>query len=669
MQRCLVSICKAGDADLLTAFVGAIHREAAKPSIAPTNAFVLLEWTSLLIQNFAGSSLWDKYGKELIGAAADALDKCCSPASRPGVAHSALVIIRRGFRKLVSFPDSREKNITESIKTLAAKAASPLPRNAIMLGVIAGVCSRQSDSKPILEKQKSEYFAFYTREIVGSKTPVPKYLAEGLSDFFSAFVTSEELEKEVVASLKKGLLRAPEVVLNDLITPLVKSLPENWDLSDILHGHLLKPLLSNVQSSNAAIRAGAVNAFRVIVERCRDLAVLEKVADEILTPLKAGKLVSSDHRVLHCQMLLSMPVSGGIATKAVAALPTPIGKEGNEAALKAETLALSKAVKSLLADGTELPKAVTDAYAKGLADKKLSSRHVWILSVGDILDSFRSNNSTSPPFVKFAESVLPPLFNTYNDVLSNPLKASQDGTVIAAYVVSAVVPFLLKDESNQKLSALAKQFSISKQCLELEPKPSFLLNPRVYAKISSDDDSRWLCRALSAVALSLPADDTSKVSSAWAHAFLYLICSTTVSQKFRKEAADTLSEVYICAPRKVARVLTTGIWTWIQGLEAGDKDSAPLLVKADRSNMHSVLRAICLTEAEFKKSDRSIEHEQLEEQMSSLLVLARPRLIPRASWIELCLRVGLDPGELAKKREKELLEEVVKGSAFGQPVS
>ncbi|KAK7746284.1 translational activator of GCN4 [Cytospora paraplurivora] len=669
VQRCLVSICKAGDADLLTAFVGAIHREAAKPSIAPTNAFVLLEWTSLLIQNFAGTSLWDKFWKDLIRAAADALDKCCSPASRPGVAHSALVIIRRGFRKLVSFPDSREQNITESIKSLAAKAASPLPRNAIMLGVIAGVCSRQPDSKPILEKQKSEYFAFYTREIVGSKTPVPKYLAEGLSDFFSAFVTPEELEKEVVVSLKKGLLRAPEVVLNDLITPLVKSLPEDWDLSDILHGHLLKPLLSNVQSSNAAIRAGAVNAFRVIVERCRDLAVLEKVADEVLTPLKAGKLVSSDHRVLHCQMLLSMPVSGGIATKAVAALPTPIGKEGNEAALKAETLALSKAVKSLLADGIELPKAVTDAYAKGLADKKLSSRRVWILSVGDILDSFRSNESTSPLFVNFSESVLPPLFNTYNDVLSNPLKASQDGTVIAAYVVSAVAPFLLKDESNQKLSALAKQFSISKQCLELEPKPSFLLNPRVYAKVSSDDDSRWLSRALSAVALSLPADDTSKVSSAWAHVFLYLICSTTVSQKLRKEAADTLSEVYISAPRKVARVLTTGIWTWIQGLEAGDKDSAPLLAKADRSNMHSVLRAICLTEADFKKSDRSTEPEQLEEQMSSLLVLARPRLFPRTSWIELCLRVGLDPGELAKKHEKELLEEVVKRSAFGQPTS
>lgn len=669
VQKCLISICKEGDADLLAPLVDAIRREAAKPSIAPTNAFVLVEWCSLLMQNLAGTPLWDKFGKDVIGATADALDKCCSPASKPGVAHTALVVTRRGFRKLVSFPDSREKTITEPVKALTAKTTPPSPRNAIMLGVIAGVCSRQPDSKPILATLKADYFAFYTREIVGSKVPVPKYVAEGMDDFFSAFVTPDELEKEVIASLKKGLLRAPEVVLNDLITPLVKGLPEDWDLSNILHGHLLKPLLSNVQSSNAAIRAGAVNAFQVIVSRSHDLAVMEKVADEILAPLKGGKLASADHRVLHCQMLLAMNVTGGIAAKAAAALPTPIGKEGNEAALTAETLALSKAVKSLLADGTELPKAVTDAYAKGLADKKLTSRRVWTLSVGDTLDSWRSNESRSSLFAKFAESVFPPLFDTYNDVLSNPLKASQDGTVIAAYVVCAVAPFLLKDESNQKLSALSKKFSVSKQCLELEPKPSFLLNPRVYAKLSSDDDARWLSRALSAVAPSLPADDTSKISSAWAHVFLYLTCSTTVSQKLRKEAADMLSEVYISSPGKVSRVLTNGIWTWIQAFETGDKDSAPIQAKTDMSNMQSVLRSICLTEVEFNNRGQSPDREQLEEQMSSLLVLARPRLIPRVSWIELCLRVGLDPGELAKKHDKELLEEVVRRSEFWQPVS
>lgn len=669
VQQCLVSICKEGDAELLEPLVAAIRRESPKAGIAPSNAFVLVEWCSILVQNLVGTPLWDKFGKEITLATAEALDKCCSPAAKAGIAHSALVVTRRGYRKLFTASENREKTITESIQSLSAKAAQPAPKNAIMLGVIAGVCSRQPESKPILEKLKSEYFTFYTREIVGSKSPVPKYLAAGLCDFFSDFVTPEELEKEVVASLKKGLLRAPEVVLNDLITPLISSVPSDWDLSNVLHGHLLKPLLSNLQSSNAVIRAGAVNAFRVITARCRDAGVMEKVADDILAPLKAGKLASPDHRVLHCEFLLSLPVSGGISGKIVAALPTPIGKEGNEAALNAETSALSRAVKALLAEDSELPKAVTDAFSKGLADKKLTSRRIWTVNAGDILDSFKSGESRTSAFVKFAESTLPALLDSFNDVVGNSLKASQDGTIIAAYVVCAVAPLLLQDESNEKLKALSKKFSVSKQCLELQPKPSFLLNPRVYTKISSDDDARWLLRALSAVAPSLPIGNSSDIGSAWAHAFFYLICSTTMSPKLRKEAADKLSTLYVVTPRKVAGVVVGGIWSWIQAVETTDKESAPVLAKIDNSNLHTVLRSICVVPADLQKASEALSQEELEQQLCSILVFTRSRLIPRISWIEICLRTGVDPGELTKKHEKTLLEEIVKHSDFSQPLS
>lgn len=669
MQRCLVSVCNEGDADLLTPLVEAIRREAPKPSIATSNAFVLLEWCSLLMQNLAGTAHWDKFGKDIVAAAADALDKCCSPASKPGVAHSALVTARRGFRKLVSVPESREKTISEAVQALSAKAAQPSSKNAIMLGVVAGVCSRKPESRPILEKQKSHFFTFYTREILGSKIPISNHLAAGLGDFFSAFVSPEEFEKEVVAPLEKGLLRAPEIVLNDLITPLVASLPKDWDLTKTLHGHLLKSLLSNVKSSNAVIRSGAVRAFRVVADRCRDLGLMEKVADEIVAPLKGGKLASPDHRVLHCEMLLAIPMSAGIATKISAGLPAPIAKEGNEAALTAETSALSRSVKTLLADGAEIPKAVSDVYTKGLAEKKLPSRRIWVLNAGDILDDFKSDDAQTPVLVKFAESVLPPLFDTYNDVLANPLKSSQDGTVIAAFVVCTVAPLLLKAEGNQKLGALSKKFSVAKQCLELAPKPSFLLNPRVYTKIASDDDARWLARALAAVASFLPEDTASSVSSAWTHAFLYLICSTAITSQFRKQSADVLSEVYLANAGRIGKIVINGIWNWILAVENGEKESAPVLAKTGNTNLHTALRSICLSSADFEKAAKKPDQAQLEGQMCSLLVLARPQLIPRAAWIDLCLRFGLDPGELAMKHEKVLVEEVVKRSEFSQPVS
>lgn len=669
VQKCLVTICKESDADILAPLVDAIRREAPKPSIATANAFVLLEWCSLLMQNLAGTPEWDRFGKDIVAATADALDKCCSSATKPGVVRSALVTTRRGFRKLISVPETREKVIAEAVQALSAKVAQPIAKNASMLGVIAGVCSRKPEAEPILAKQKPHYFTFYTRELIGSKTPVPKHQATGLGDFFSSFVTPEEFEKDIVTPMEKGLLRAPEIVLDDLVTPLVNSLPETWDLSQILQGHLLKPLLSNIKSSNVIIRTGAVTAFRVLANRCHDTDLMDKVADEIVTPLKGGKLASADHRVLHCEMLLAMPVSGSIATKIATGLPVPIGKEGNEAALTAETSALSKAVNKLLADGTEVPKAVIDAYTKGLADKKLPFRRVWILTTGEILNFFVSDDSQTPGYVKFAESALPPLFDTYKDVLANSIKSSQDGTITAAYVVTSVAPLILKDGSSDKLIALSKSFSIPKQCLELDPKPSFLLHPRVYTKIVTDDDARWLSRALAAVAPSLPADTASSIPSAWTHAFLYLICSTTVTPQLRKSAADALTSVYLANPGKIAKVVVHGFWTWIQAVQTGDKESAPVLAKIDNSYLGNALRSICVTSVDFEKAGKTLDKAQLEEQMCSLLVLARPQLVPRAAWIDLCLRVGLDPGTLAKNHEDVLLEEVVKRSQFSQPVS
>lgn len=669
MQRCLVSICKEGDADLLTPLVAAIRQEVAKPGIATSNAFVLLEWCSVLSQNLAGTTHWEKFGKDVLLAEADALEKCCAPTSKAGVAQSALVVARRGFRKLVSIPESREKTITESVQALSAKNAQPSLRNALMLGVVAGVCSRKPESKPILEKLKGHYFTFYTREIIGSKTQVPKHLAAGLSDFFSAFVELEEFEKEVVLPLEKGLLRAPEIVLNDLITPLVESLPKEWDLSKILQGHLLKSLLSNLKSSNATIRAGAVTAFRVVADRCHDNDLMDKVTDEIVNPLKGGKLATAEHRILHCEMLLSTPMSASAAAKISAALPAPIGKEGNETALAAEASTLSKAVKTLLSESTEVPKAVNDAFAKGLVDKKLPARRVWVLSTGEVLKSFNSIDAQSVAVIKFAEAVLPPLFDTYNDVLSNPLKSSQDGTISAAYVVCSIGEVSLQNESSQKLSALFNKFSIPKQCLQQEPKPSFLLNPRVYTKLSSDDDTRWLYRALAAVAASIPEPPTSAVASAWTHAFLYVICSPTISPKLRKEAAEALTKVYESGPEKFGEVVVNGIWNWIQAAETGDKESAPVLARADNSNLHVALRSICVAPTDSESADMDPKKGQLGKQMCSLLVLARPRIIPRVAWIDLCLKLGLDPGELAKEYEKHMLEEVIKRSEFSQPVS
>lgn len=667
VQRCLASIVRSGDVTMIDGLVLKIRQEVQKSGIAISSAFVLAEWCCLLMQNLAGTLLWDKFGNDIILANADALEKCLQPTAKSGLPHPALVLARRGLRKLVSIPDSRAKTLEGAVEILTAKGSQATAKNAVLLGVIAGVCSRNEDAKPLLWRLKSSFFTFYAREIVGSRTPIPEHIAGGLSDFFASFVTPEDLEKEVFPSLEKGLLRAPEVVLG-LISPLIHSLPEDFDLSKSLSGRLLKPLLSNIKSSNAAIRTGAVSAFKEIVTGCRDFGALEQVADEILGPLKTGKLGSADHRVLHSEMLISLPPSTVIASKVTGALPAVIAKESNEAALTAETLALNTSIINLLPSDADVPKAAIDSYVKGMADKKLAFRRIWIVRAGEVLHTFNDDEELPPSLVKFAEAVFPQLLETFNEVISNSLVASQNGLVTGALVVCSVGS-LLHRTGSASLEALAKKFPVQKHSLVLDPKPSFLLNPRIYGKFQTDDDFKWLYRALSSLAPAVVSLGNAAVQSAWAEAYIYLLTSSHVSPAMHRDSANSLSDVYARSGGAVVEFIINGLWHWLESLSSGEKESAAILAKSDTSTLYSVLKAICLTPMDYSaRAGADPAKERLEAQMCSLLVLARPELIPRAKWIELCLNVGLDPGDLARKYEDRLIDEVVARTGFEQKV-
>ncbi|KAL1902844.1 translational activator of GCN4 [Sporothrix stenoceras] len=668
VQKCLISICDKKNDKLLAPLVAAIRTEASKLNTSTGSTFTLVEWCSILMQQLAGTELWDKFAGDIIIAQASAVEKCTRPPARQSLAHSALVVARRGFRKLVSLDSIREKAILESVKLLGAKGAQPTARNSVFLGVIAGVSARNAKAKPIFETTKPQYFEFYTREITSSKTQLSSNVAGGLHDFFQSFVTVQDLETLIVPAIKKGLLRAPEIVLDDLITPLVNSLPKTYDLSKILEEHLAKPLLSNVKSSKEAVRNGTLTAFRALAPRCTDLDVAARVVDETLTPLQTGKLTSPEHRTIHSQILSALPKSEATAAKVTTGIAAAATKEGNETALAAETTSLTLNVKILLKGTTEVPKPVADAYIKGLADKKAPARRLWIIAAGETLYDFHTPTEGLPAnVVKFAEAIFPPLLDAYSEVVANPSAASQNNLVTGGLVVCAIAPFLFKDTSSSSLSTLSKKFSLEKQCLVLQPKPSFLLTPRIYTKLVTDDDIRWLYRALVAAFPALGDDEESDASIAWAEAYIYAATTTNGGPFLRKEASSALSDLYFRNPSRVSGSIIAGLWHWLETLAAGDREGASTLAKTQNELLLSILGAICRRPSDFvRATGAEPDKNQIEQQMCGLVVLARPVLIPTSSWIELCLRAEVDPGSLAQHQEKLLLQEIAERTQLTQ---
>ncbi|KAF2747097.1 ARM repeat-containing protein [Sporormia fimetaria CBS 119925] len=637
-----------------------LKKESPKKSIAPTNAAVLAGWCQVLLLHFASNAeQWSKWGLDVATANARLLETCMAAGDSPRaqrIQRLALTVTWRAYRGLFRSEKVGKEALSKLVAAFTAKGPSPTAGNAVILGEIAGVCARLPSVKPKLEDHKQEYYTFYVREIVGSRTQLPRHISNGLHSFFEAFATVEELQKEVVPSIEKALLRAPEVVLNDVISPMVRALPASLDMSPILHRNLLKPLLSNLKSTNPTIRAGALRTFQALASRSHDESLLGKVADELLNPLKQGKVPNADQKVLHAQMLESLPSSVPLTQKICPGLAPVALKEANEAAAVAEVAAICKHLSFGLKNGVSLETAITDAFGKGLADKRIPIRRLWALRACDLWWNLTQDQIVQPDVQAFCRATLPLLVDMWKDVLNNPIPASQSGMITVGHYVSAILLSKVKNTEDATLSAIFKKSDVVSQTLAVQPKPSFLLNPRVYSKLSSVEEIDIAIRALTSIAPYLQEDSVSNAAKeAWSHALIFLIVAESVPAKAQAEAKRALSEVYIEAPGSTSDIIILGLWTWYKQLEQGDKDSAAVAAKSATRALIAVLQSICRSPDTWEKASKTLPTEQLRKQCVQLLVLARTEIVPRASWIDLCLRMGVDPGELVRERLDECM--------------
>ncbi|KAK6605177.1 translational activator gcn1 [Botrytis cinerea] len=597
--------------EFLSGFLNALDAETKKGGLAPSNAFVLVEYCSAILQVTTNEARWKSWGLVVVTSNARALELCITSKHRP----SALKTTWRGLRNVFQSAVF-ETAIGDSVQKLSSKEAQPSPKNAVMLGAISGVCARKPQAKVVLESKKSLIYGYYTREIIASRTPLPSHIANALKDFFLDFTTQEDFEREIVPSLEKALLRAPEIVLNDLVTPLFQSLPISVDLSNVLQTKLLKPILSNIKSTNPTIRQGALSAFRAIVPKCHDETSIAQVSEEILTPLKGGQNASA---------------AIGLATIA--------GKEANEAALLAETSALLHYLKNRVQNESPLDKSIVTSFTKGISDKKVPVKKLWTIRLGELLwDTEESELSESKAL---AEEAITALVDIWQEVTANSIPAAQSGLVTAAYVLAAISQTKLGVISGPKIDAALKKAQVSHQSLLMEPKPSFLLNPRIYSKLSSFDDFMWFVRSLFAFPDQLASLDPASLS---AIEDMLLICFPSYTFAFLA---------------MYPKIITSGLWRWLQSIELGEKDSAPISAKTENENLHLVLKAICLTPAEIARRGGDVDRVVVKDQMISLLVICRPELLPRVSWIELCLKAEVDPGNLARESGDALLKQIL----------
>ena len=562
------------------------------------------------------------------------------------------MVTRRAFRRVSRSPEIGKVAVEETITQLTQKGATNI-KAAVLLGILAGVTSRLPERKSLLEAKKEEYLSFWVREVVNSRSLVPEHISASFADFFSSFVSKQDVQSSLVPALEKALLRAPEVVLNDVLCQTLLSLPETIDFTGILANHLLKPMLSNLKSSNESIRNGVVDSFIRIVGRCSDESGLKKISQDLLAPLASIKVTPADQRALLARLIASLPISSSSPNALSDSLSEIASRELNETALAAEVLALARHayVESDSAYAIQSEKVIS-AFIKGLSDKKPSVQKIWALSAGNLLLRMGQNASASPSNAKFIDALLAPFLNLFKEVAANPLPTAQSGLVVAAYVLISqheLFEALIVDTAKENL----RKINVLNSAVNgVSSKPSILLSYKVYSRLTDSEDLSWFIRALRSCSTMMHNEQrTIDFQKGWAQAFIYLITTSSIPVTVRRQAARSLTEAYLDNPRAVSAIIINGVWDWVcdTAMHKLDSNDAPLV--------HQVINAIS-PPAGLSSHLQGVRVDDLDKQLIEMLVLCRAELLPSTRWIDLCIRTGQDPGTLVRTHCSECLAHV-----------
>jgi len=651
VQSCLRVYLRSDASGKISAYWGAfLVRESQKAVVAASNAFVLLEWCTAIEEELARLATLDEpLLKQTCASQALSLDKCLAPQTRSGITHTALVVSRRGLRKLFK---SKHCETALNVVVKELSSAAPTPANAGLLGVVAGVSVRLPEARSLFEAHVSTILDWYTKVVLGSKATLPEQQVHGLDEFFTRFATPDTIEKTVVPTIEKGILRSPENVLHGPIPALAESLPSDIDISHQVSAKLLKPLLSSLASTNANIREGAAQSLSALLVREQDEAELGKIVKDLLANVKSSKAASYELRGLICDSLKEVKPATSISIQIVQGLLPVATKEANESALRREVAAIAAHTTPLLSDGS-WAKDMTEPIIKGYAEKRAPFKKIWLTGTAvALLDLTRTPESGAAK--DFVTGLLNAAADAYVEISPKPLPAATAGAVSMAYIVPALVQHPLLGPLLKDTKAKLTPDNLGAQ---LTQQQSFLLNSQVYTKVTTAEDQAWALRALLGIDSYLTnAADNGK--AAWGRAVLYLLLAPESDPQTRKETGQQVAQRYLLNSAAIGSSIVLGLWDFLREEQSGTKktktEDAPTPLPLRRA-----VASISPTKSSWRRRKLDLPQNILDQQAISTVVLYGPDLIPSVEWVSNLLAIGVDPGQLAASHTSELMQQVL----------
>ncbi|GAK66330.1 ARM repeat-containing protein [Moesziomyces antarcticus] len=487
---------------------------------------------------------------------------------RDSVRKNAVALTRRTLRNAHAYLPHVIRILCASQTPAAALRSAPLLGEAIGVSLRLRAGSEQVKGAPdgvgrgYVNAAKSDILAFYSTQILASKTVVPQAAIQAFEEFIAQYVTEHDLSSALRPQLEKMLLRSPEVALL-----VATSLFSAVKLDVGPHAKpLLTPVISASRSSNAATRTKAADFFSALSLRIRDDdAAKTAVVDELIAILKGGKAATPEARSSIYAMLSS--VAPGEAAKSSAIVDVVVSllaKEAQEAAMHAAVSCITTHLRWMLIHAnTPPPAAVSAALVKELQNSKVPIRKAVCLAIGELFWSMDDASHATPAARAFAESLLPGFEANLKNASTNPLTAV--GGPLEGYIATAVLEDRLAKFGSDKIDAVLTKNAALEGILVVDPKPSFLLAEKVFRKIASPDEEIWLSRALQAVvvrhAKALESDKAVQVHIALA--LIHVLFHATGTNS-KRSVLELVQHLALVQPILTHDIITSGVSAFLQ---------------------------------------------------------------------------------------------------------
>lgn len=631
---------------------------SSSKTIATTDLITILEWINAIITSQA--SLFNNTPdaiKSLIFSQGKLLFKIFTAQGvekRGRKVQSSLRDTRTSIVRSLAHNQPNSIQFAEFyIKSLLETPTSTIdyiPR-FITISTLAGAAIDLTATNPgiqqVIELENANIFKVYIQAVLGSKVSLSTPVVDAFTPLFSDFLTQKDFDATIAPAVSKAILRSPEVVLETIIPTLFKSISPLIDISPVLASSLINPLLSCFSSSNVKTRQYSLNTVKNILQSLRvEATQLDKVTLAILTPLKTNKVTNADHRVLYGESLSALIASEVTSKLVYTSITGVISKEINESALESLAAAYFKHLVFDLQTGTTIEKPSVDVIVKGISDKKVNLRKIWIST---LVDSLLELKEISSNVTAFLSQITPKLLDAWKDVNGNPASAVQNKAV----TIGLAVVTLASKLQNQDAGAAFREAAVISLSLK-NPKGSFLTSYRTFTKLTEEVDLKWTIRALQASAPALVKLDDNAVSTEWALAWIFFLTSSP-SPAVAKLARAYLPELYISHQDFIGALFINTLKLLVINKSTSAEET---ITHVPTARLGSVVNAIFSNA--FENSSFNVDSEILEANVASMLVLSHHKLVDiKGGWTSLSLRLGVDPGKLVDTNGIKMYENIL----------